>query len=236
MQQYDRNNLPTTDTLRTKSRSQTVITTALLLFVITGLLSGFTYNAMNRPPQSTQSTTNITKQSPVATKTQTPTSSPTTQPTVDVAATSLGCPKANVDQPAQKPDGTTTYTASLQAYSKGTDGPNKCQGAVLKAPEITCKLWLTKNPDETNKALTKDSYALLKNPDNLGQPIPNEEQGALVFSSNAQSLQPCHNDGTASWQYQVSTSVQPGTYYLVYVVDWKGKRFNWSYMQVTIAA
>ncbi|GHO67019.1 hypothetical protein KSC_059110 [Ktedonobacter sp. SOSP1-52] len=235
MQQYDRNNLPTTDTLRTKSRSQTVITTALLLFAITGLLSGFTFNAMNRPPKSTPPTTNITKQSPVATKTKTPTSSPTTQPIVDVAATSLGCPTANVDQPTQKPDGTTLYTASLQAVTKGSKGANKCQGEVLKAPEITCKLWLTKNPDETNKALTKDSYALLKNLDNLEQPIPNEEQGALVFSSNAQSLQPCHNDGTASWQYQVSTSVQPGTYYLVYVVDWKGKRFNWSYKQVTIA-
>jgi hypothetical protein len=235
MQQYDRNNLPTTDTLRTKSRSQTVITTALLLFAITGLLSGFTFNAMNRPPKNTPPTTNITKQSPVATKTKTPTSSPTTQPTVDVAAVGLGCPTATIDQSTQKSDGTTTYTASLQAVGKGTKGTNKCQGADLKATEITCKLWLTKNPDDTNKALTQDSYALLKKLDNLAQPIPNEEQGALVFSSNTQPLQPCHNDGTASWQYQVSTSVQPGTYYLVYVVDWKGQRFNWSYAQVTIA-
>lgn len=234
MQQYDRNNLPTTDTLRTKSRSQTVITTALLLFAITGLLSGFTFKAMNRSPQSTPPTTNITKQSPVATKTKTPTSSPTAQPTVDITAVGLGCPTVQADPNPQKPDGTTPYNASLQAVTSSHKGPHKCSGDQLKASEITCKLWLTKNPDDTNTLLAKDSYAFLKDLNNLGQPIPDEEQGALIFSNNTPSEQLCHNDGTASWQYQISTSVQPGTYYLFYVVDWKGNRLNWSTAQVII--
>lgn len=234
MQQYDRNNLPTTDTLRPKSRPQTVIITALLLFAITGLLSGFTYNAINRPPKNTQPNTTITKQSPVATKTKTLTSSPTAQPTVDIATVGLGCPTVQADPNPQKPDGTTTYTTSLQAVINSHQGAHKCSGDILKASGITCKLWLTKNPDDTNQLLSKDSYAFLKDLHNLEQPIPNEEQGALIFSNTTPPEQLCHNDGTASWQYQVSTSVQPGTYYLFYVVDWKGNRLNWSVAQIEI--
>ncbi|GHO54612.1 hypothetical protein [Ktedonobacter robiniae] len=227
MQQYDRNNLPTTDTLRTKSRSQTVITTALLLFAITGLLSGFTYNAMNRPPKNTPPTTNITKQSPVATKTQTPTSSPTTQPTVNVAAVGLGCPHPTLDQYTLKADGTTTYTTSIQATSKKS---GTCEGEALKASGITCKMWLTK---DQNYKQTLDSAkdALLKS---VIQPMPNEEQNALVFDSNTQQVQPCDNDGKVSWKYKVATSVAPGAYYLIFLTNWQSQRYNWNARAITI--
>lgn len=233
MQQYDRNKQPTTDKISGNSRSQTVIITALLLFAITGLLSGFTFNAMNRPKQTNAPPTQVAKASPTAKTTKTPSASPTTQPTVDVAVTGLGCPIAT-NEYNQIADGTTTYTATIQATGKGTKGNSKCEGDDLKASNVTCKLWLTKDIDATNKALTKGNNALLRDLNKLGQPIPSEETGALVFIDGTSSLQPCDNKGTATWKYQIGTSVQPGTYYLYYLTDWKGQRFNWSVAGIEI--
>ncbi|GHO45121.1 hypothetical protein [Ktedonospora formicarum] len=234
MQQFDRNRQPTTDKTQGNTRPQAVIITALLLFAITGLLSGFTFNAMNRPKKATNTPPPVVKTSPTVKATKAPSNTPTVRTTPDVGATNLGCPDAKYSDYTQAADGTTTYTADIQATGKGKKGPSNCSGDALKASGITCKLWLTKDPDATGTALSKDNNALLHNLNALGQPIPGEEPNALIFSSDTPSLQPCGNDGKATWKYQVGTTVQPGTYYLYYLTDWKGQRFNWSVKAIQI--
>src|SRR5262249_8211675 len=140
----------------------------------------------------------------------------------------LGFPDLTVPNPTLNPDGTQTYSVSIQAKDKN----NKAQ--PIKADGITCRLWLVPQGDDTANdpgthflTTAKDQ---LEHPENLNQKFPQEIQGALVFNPATQSeVQPCVQ-GSATWNFTLSPSVvHKGSYYLVGLTDWQGKSYNWTW-------
>lgn len=127
----------------------------------------------------------------------------------------------------EKADGATSYTLSAQAVYKGTQQP-------ITVSDVVCKLWLTSDLDGTTAAYAANSYQLLRNIDGLSQPFPQETVGGLVFTAPSTQIQPCSANGPTSWTYTIAPTVQPGTYYLFVLTDWKGRHFNTFARQITI--
>ncbi len=116
-------------------------------------------------------------------------------------------------------DGQTTYTYSIYAVY--------ANGHRVHSPGITCKLWLTKNTE----GLLRSEWTPVST---LNQPIGGEVEGALTFDSTTPQVQYCDANAQAIWKYQVSPSVEPGTYYLAALTDWAGKHYNIWWQQVII--
>jgi len=125
-------------------------------------------------------------------------------------------------------DDTHTYTISVQV----TDQSNgKAVGNPVHASGITCKIWLTKDGN-VNKNMPTDR---LKAADTLSSPFPKEESGSLdFFDTTTPQTQMCNAKGRATWNYKVTSSTAPGTYFLVALTDWNGIHYNWSWVQINV--
>jgi hypothetical protein len=198
---------------------------AILLFALSGLISGFAVGAFVHPKAETGTGagTGATDSgtTPIAHLTRTPVSTTTAE-------------HINLDLPVisqgdysyfQIANGSTNYTFSAQIINKDKN--------ATQAPDVTCKLWLTKEKD-VNSILRADQYSLLRSIDTIQQPFPKEVVGAFNYIAPAQQTQPCAPTGKTSWNYTISQSVDPGKYSLVVLADWKGKSFNWSWVQIVI--
>ena len=196
------------------SASRIVITVAIILFAFAGLISGFSVGAFIHPSKPTTANTNntgnthpIVGQTPVVTKT------PLTQhPFL------LGEPKITQTTYTEVADGTTTYTFAGEAV-------NKANTPVFNN-SITCKIWLTKKGN-TADIINADDFARLKSISTIQQPFPKETVGGLGFTSATPQTQPCSATGPTTWNYTVSTSVDPGIYFIVLLTDWDGVHYNW---------
>src|SRR5579863_2471279 len=93
------------------SHSRRIAAFAILLFALSGLISGFAVGAFVRPKSGGTPNTTGTGITPVVQQTNTATASPTPAPVA------FDYPKQSVDQSVQRADGTTTYT--LRAYLTG---------------------------------------------------------------------------------------------------------------------
>ena len=198
---------------------------AILLFALSGLISGFAVGAFVHPKAQTGTGTGTdntsSKTTPVAHATQ------TTVPTTTVEHINLDLPVIGQGDYAyfQIANGSTNYTFSAQIINKDKN--------PTQAQDVTCKLWLTKDGD-VNSILRADNYALLRSVDTFQQPFPKEDVGAFNYIAPSQQIRPCAPTGKTSWTYTIPQSVAPGTYNLVVLADWKGKSFNWSWVNIII--
>lgn len=204
-------------------QTRKVAVTAILLFALSGLISGFAVGAFVHPKSRTgtgNGTTGSVK-TPIVHATR------TTVPTTTAEYVNLGLPVISQGDYSyfQIANGSTNYTISALILNK-----NKTS---IQASDVTCKLWLTKEGD-VNSILRADQYALLRTIDTIQQPFPKEVVGAFNYIAPSQQTQPCAPTGKTSWSYTMSQSVDPGTYSLVVLADWKGKSFNWSWVQIVI--
>jgi hypothetical protein len=150
----------------------------------------------------------------------------------------VGCPIPDVYAPLEVANGQTTYTAS--AYATDRTGTT-CAGAPLKTSGITFKLWLTKPIttaiifqqgaqfllDNINTAITGQAFSNNK----VGDDIPDLQ--ALQFTTTSQ-VQQSNAQGRVNWTYTLPSTLQPGNYDLVILVDWKGQQYNWSWRNITV--
>ncbi|MBO0791434.1 MAG: hypothetical protein J2P36_10855, partial [Ktedonobacteraceae bacterium] len=145
----------------------------------------------------------------------------------------IGCPDIKSYPSPQNADGATSYTFSAQVKDKSINRSTPCgEGKPLLAPNITCKLWLTKDLNSIN-SLQKDAPDILKAA-NFQTPFPKEETTAFIFDPQTPQVQPCSKTGPTTWNYKLSPTLKSGTYYLSIIADWQGKRYNWRSQEVSI--
>ena len=213
-----------TNNLNSQSRSIALV--AMLLFALAGLISGFAVSAFIRLGSHSQAThQNLVTKSPITGRNNTPTPTPHSQHPLP-----LGAPKIDQVSYTEVADDNTAYTFSVQA----TDQSNGkiVAGNPMQQPGITCKLWLTKSSTDVSANMPRDQ---LKAVDNLSQPFPKEEMNALdFFDPSTPQTQTCNAKGQANWNYKVTTSVEPETYYLVVLTDWSGVHWSWSWVAINI--
>jgi hypothetical protein len=206
-------------------QTHNVAVIAILLFALSGLISGFAVGAFVHPKSQTGAGTGkgITgsRTTPIAHATH------TTVPTTTVEHINLDLPVISQGDYSyfQIANGSTNYTISSLILNKDK--------TPIQASDVTCKLWLTRERD-VNSILRADQYSLLRIIDTIQQPFPKEVVGAFNYIAPSQQTQPCAPTGKTSWSYTISQSVKPGTYSLVVLADWKGQSFNWSWVQIVI--
>ena len=197
---------------------------AILLFALSGLISGFAVGAFGHSkaktgPETAHNTGSGTTPTVRVTHPPVPT---TTTEHINLALPVISQGDYSYFQIA---NGSNNYTFSALIINKNNN--------PIQASDVTCKLWLTKNGD-VNSILRADNYAIPRTIDNIQQPFPKEVVGAFNYIAPSQQIQSCAPTGKTSWNYTISQSVDSGTYNLVVLADWKGKSFNWSWVSIVI--
>lgn len=207
------------------SQSRMIAVVAMLLFALSGLISGFAVGAFIRPALHNQSTNpNSGETPPVKSQGATPTRTPRTQHPIP-----LGIPQVGPVSYTEASDDTTTYTTTLQVTDQSNG--NTTPGKPVHAPGITCKIWLTKD-GHVNANMPIDRLQAV---DTLSQPFPKEKSAGLdFFDPSTPQTQMCNARGQATWNYKVPSTVEPGRYFLVALTDWNGIHYNWSWAQITV--
>jgi hypothetical protein len=197
-------------------QSRKIAVFAVLLFALSGLISGFAVGAFVRPKlgSGTTSTGSGTTSGAQSNK--------TSQSTENI---NLDFPVIGDFSYSEVANGSTSYIFTAQILDKSKN--------PIRAPDVMCKLWLTKNGD-VNQVLLADNSAIPRAIDEIQQPFPQEVANGLNFISPSQQVHPCTPNGKTTWSYTVSPSVKPGTYYLVVLADWKGKSYTWSWRAIKI--
>ncbi len=203
------------------SRSTIIAVLALLLFALSGLLTGFATGAFTHPKQIQTVLVNKIKPSPTTIVVQTQTPNPNATATPEVSKLSL--PAVTHYNYAETADNTTNYTVSAYPIDQTT-------GKQAHVADITCKVWLTNDENATKTLL--NSQDKLRSLDAVAGVLPTEIQNGLTFSTS--QTQSCNANGPTTWTYTVSPSVNPGKYFLMILVDWKGNVYNWIARQITV--
>jgi len=195
---------------------------AVLLFALSGLISGFAVGAFTHSKPHGSGTTKSVNTG----------TTPVTQSTKGSVSTAPE--NVNLDLPVinqadfsyfQVANGSTSYTFSTLIINKSKN--------PIQVSDVTCKLWLTKDAD-VNSILRADNYALPRSFDTIQQSFPKEVVGAFTFTAPTQQTQPCTPKGKTTWSYTISPTIDPGIYYAVVLADWKGKSFDWSWVAIRI--
>jgi hypothetical protein len=204
-------------------QTRKIATIAILLFALSGLISGFAVGAFVHPKAQTGTGTGATGSgtTPIVHATHT-------------QGTTTGAGNVNLADPVIKQgdypytqiaNGSTSYTLSALIVNKNN--------TPIQASDVTCRLWLTRDGD-VNSVLGADDYHIPRSIGTFQQPFPHETVGALNFIAPSQQVQFCAPNGKTSWTYTISPSIDAGTYYLVTLASWKGKSFNWYYVAIVI--
>jgi hypothetical protein len=196
---------------------------AVLLFALSGLISGFAVGAfMHSKPRGTATTPPSSGTTPVTQITR------TTNPSMHPVK--MGDPVVTQINYSQKADGSTLYTFTTHAVDTSID---RHHGKQIYVSGITCKLWLQRLPGTDSNIVDLPIERLRKM--DIQQPLTGDEiLDALIFSPGVSQIQSTDSNGQVTWNYQVSPSVNPGQYYLVVLMDWQGQYSNWSWRYVTI--
>jgi hypothetical protein len=206
------------------SPKQKIPATILLVFSLAGLIAGFAFGGFTghkAPPTTNAKPTKTPTTIVRATVTVTP------DPTPEVIAP--GLPEVGKYTYSETADGMTSYTLSAQISDKNTNKP-------IATTDVQCRLWLTADTDAMKATLTANKqYTLLKNINDLSQPLPGETAG-VTFTAPSTELQPCVANGPTTWTYTLAPTIQPGTYYIYVLADWKGIHFNWSVKEIKVTA
>jgi hypothetical protein len=226
----DKRNIQSMQTLSSQhpnnlnQQTRKIAVVAILLFAFSGLISGFTVGAFVHPKVKTKTGTTHNTGSGITPITQ------VTHPAIPTTTrehVNLDLPVINLGDYStfEIANGSTNYTFSALILNKNNN--------PIQVSDVTCKLWLTKEGD-VNSILRVDNYAILRTIDTIQQPFPKEVVDAFNYIDPSQQIQPCAPTGKTTWTYTISQSVNPGTYNLVVLADWKGKSFNWSWVHVVI--
>lgn len=194
-------------------QSRRIAIIAIILFALSGLISGFAVGAFVRPKIGGAGNTGGNSITPIVQQTKTATPVPALRPQ------QMNFPKVDHYSPREFADGQTLYLFS--AYATDTAGNR------LHVTGITCKLWLTRQQILPQHHEWSPVEA-------LNNPVTGEIPNALLFDPSTFQTQPCDGNGQASWKYQVAQTVDPGTYYLAVVTDWAGVHFNIWWQEVSI--
>ena len=211
---------------RLSSQTRKIATVAILLFALSGLISGFAVGAFVRPKPATGTTHNTGSGTiSIAQNTKTPVSTRTTTPV------KLGWPEFLTPPPyIQRANDTTSYTITLQIVDQSIDPKH---GNPVHVAGITCKIWLTKDGNVDGNIQANDNERL-KSVSTIAQPFPGETTGAFNFDPSTPQTQLSNGNGQATWKYTVATSVDPGNYNLVALVDWNGVHYQWIWENIEI--
>lgn len=204
-----------------------LVTTILVAFSLAGLVIGFAVGGLTHP-QSTPTGNTGPVQKPTVTAQTTATVPPTATLPPDVV---LGLPMFTSYSTTESATGNTHYTVKIQANDK--------KKKPVHSGDITCKLWLVQQiPD--NQILNIDPK-VLKNVTNLVAPIqgtlngqPVVEVPGLLFDKPGAQTTTCDDNGQTTWKYTIVPTLPPGIYDLVILTDWKGRHYNWSWVNITI--
>ena len=192
---------------------------AVLLFGLSGLISGFAVGAFVRPKFPVGTTNNGAP--PVSQSTSTKTTSQTNP-------IPLGWPVIDTITNSEIANDTTSYTLSAHAVDTSIDSGH---GKPLHATGITCKLWIEHIPGNGKVELPSTKLVRM----DLQQPLtPYEIASGLTFSSSTPQIQQTNANGQVTWSYTVATNVDPGHYYLVVLMDWQGKSSDWYYTEIRV--
>ena len=213
---------PNTSGLNQQSRRIAIF--AILLFALSGLISGFALGAFVKPkiaglPQI--SSGGGTKPVVQSTKTATVT---TTHENVKVGEPVINQGDYTYSELA---NGTNTYAFSALIVYDGTNTP-------IQATDVTCKLWLTQDLGATRTFLNGNNYAVQKDINHIQQPFSYEVPNSLNFIDPSHQTQSCTAGSKTTWNYTLSSSVEHGVDYLFVLADWKGKHYNWYAVAIRI--
>ncbi len=216
MQTLDRKN-PT----KLSSQTRKIATGAILLFALSGLISGFAVGAFVHLKPATGTTHGTgSGTTPIAQNTRTPVITRTPE------IVWLGEPDITDFTYSERANSSTNYTLSALIVDKNKN--------PIQATDVTCKLLLTKEGSAMDATLKADNSAIPRDLDKIQQAFPGEIVNALNFISPTQQMQPCIPNSKTTWNYTVSPSVEPGIYYLFVFADWQGKHYNWYWKEVII--
>jgi hypothetical protein len=210
------------NTVHQQARKVAVV--AILLFALSGLISGFAVGAFTHSKSRAPGTTTPESSGKTPVSQITRTSNPTIHPV------QLGDPVVTQIKTLEKADGSTLYVFTSHAVDTSI---NRHLGKQIFAPGITAKLWLQRIPDNNFVGLPQERLRKMEIQASL---TPDEITGALIFSSGVSQIQPTDSNGQVTWNYKVSPSVNPGSYYLVVLMDWQGQYSDWSWRYVTITS
>ncbi len=203
-------------------QSRRIATFAVILFALSGLISGFAVGAFVRPKIGGTGNNNGTGIPPIVKQTKTSTPAAQSHPV------KLGDPVVIAVKYNEKADGTTSYTFTAYAVDQSID---KHHGKRVNASGITGKLWLQHIPQGGFINLPDSK---LRHLDIQGPLTDDEVVGALNFVSGTSQIQQSDASGQVTWNYTLAATVPPGNYFLAVLLDWSGQSFNWSWRQVSV--
>ena len=218
------------------NRSTVVVILALVLFALSGLMTGFATGAFTRPKQTaSQGNKGPNGTAPTAVITQ---QTPNASVTSVAQVTRVGCPAVDQFSDAEIADGSHPYTLLVHATDTSGGTCNSINKRI-SAAGITFKMWLIHRiPDDQGISFSHDS---LKNADNLINPITAtipkdgaEEVEGLTFDNASSQVQRSDAQGNVTWHYTVSPSVEDGNYDMVILVDWAGQYYNWTWRNISV--
>jgi hypothetical protein len=219
-------------------QSRRIAVVAIVLFALSGLISGFAVGAFVRPKIGGTGNNGGNSLTPIVEQTKTTTPVATPRP---VRITIHNRPSVSF---VELENGSTyTVTAHL-------DNVIDKNGQPVHADNLTCKLWLiSRVPDDQGVSISSDiasNLAAINGPITLqgaslnnlqdllpGITYPEITQG-LTFDDATPQTHDCSTYKDVTWRYQVSTSVNPGKYTLVVLYDWSGKHWDWFWVDITI--
>lgn len=209
----------------TSQQMRRIAIVAILLFGLSGLISGFAVGAFVRPklPVGLGNNSNNGNATPPSIARNSGTGT-----TGQVQPVNIGFPVVDSASFTEKADGATTYALTVHAVDTSIDSGH---GKPIHAAGITSKLWIEHIPRNGRVELPNAKLAAV----DLQNPLtPNELPGGLNFSSTTPQIQRTNAQGQVTWTYSVSTTVDPGRYYLVILMDWQGKDYNWSWIDIKV--
>ena len=194
-------------------QSRRVAVFAVLLFALSGLISGFAVGAFVRPKIGGIGSSGINNVNSITQQTKTAT------PVSTIAPERLGYPKVDQYSFRESANGQTEYVFSVHAID--------ASGNPLHVTGITCKLWLTRDQVLPQHNEWSPASALYN-------PVTGEVPGSLQFDPATPQTHSCDGNGAATWKYRVAQTVDPGKYYLSVVTDWAGVHYNiwWQEIQI----
>jgi hypothetical protein len=206
-------------------QTRKVAVIAILLFALSGLISGFAVGAFVHPKAQTragiETGTKGSKSTPIAQVTH------TTGPTINPIR--MGDPVVTQISTFEKSNATTPYLFTANAVDASLD---KHHGKQIYASGITCKFWLQHIPGGNFVDLSLERLRKM----DIQEPLTGDEiPGALILAPAESQIQTTNSNGQVSWNYTIATSVDPGAYYLVVLMDWQGQYSNWSWRYVSIS-
>jgi hypothetical protein len=202
------------------SQSRRVAIFAILLFGLSGLISGFAMGAFVRPKIPGITTSIGSGTTPAVSQ------STSTKTTTQMRPINIGYPVVDQMAGVETANGTTLYTLSAHAVDTSIDAGH---GKPLHAAGITGKLWIERIPGDGNVNLPLAKITTM----NLQQPLTHEEiPNGLSFTTP--QIQQTNSNGQVIWRYTVATNVHSGMYYLVELFDWQGKHYNWAWQVIRV--